>query len=56
LALLTKNILSAGSLDDNLSTDRRNANLNTGIAILGKLTSEKLWLRENIRLVISILL
>lgn len=42
LALLTKDILSAGGLDDDFSADRGNSDLNTGIAILGELAGKKL--------------
>ena len=42
LALLAENILSAGSFNDDLSADRGDSDLNTGIAVLGKLTGEEL--------------
>ena len=42
LSLLAKNVLGTGGTDDDLSTVGSGTDLNTGVAILGKLTSEKL--------------
>ena len=42
LSLLAKNVLGTGGTDDDLSTVGSGTDLNTGVAILGKLTSKKL--------------
>ena len=49
LSLLSKNILSASSLDDNLCTDRCHSNFDAGITILSKLTRQKLSKIEKYR-------
>ena len=42
LSLLAENVLGTGGTDDDLSAVGSGTDLNTGVAILGKLTSEKL--------------
>ena len=43
LALLAKNVLGAGSLDDDLGLQGGDTDLDTGIAVLAELTSEQLY-------------
>jgi hypothetical protein len=47
LALLTKDILGAGGLDDDLSAQWGHTDFNTSISILSKFAGKKLYINKN---------